>query len=190
MTAEPEESARRRRALRAAEELFKRVGFRGVTMEAVAREAAISKVTLYSYFKNKDELFVAVCERMVGLLERGLRDALHGEGTLDARVTAAVLAKLKTNYVLILTSPHAADLYAQRDQLSRDLFTSADRRMLADLAGTLREDPKLAPRAEALARALFYGGSGLAAAAANAEALDVEVSAFVATVLAGARTQG
>jgi AcrR family transcriptional regulator len=40
--------------------LFKKVGFRAVTMELVAREANVAKATLYSYFKNKDELFLAV----------------------------------------------------------------------------------------------------------------------------------
>ena len=49
---DPDESARLRRALRAAEELFKRVGFRGVTMEMVAREADMAKATLYSYVIN------------------------------------------------------------------------------------------------------------------------------------------
>jgi AcrR family transcriptional regulator len=44
------------------------VGFRAVTMELVAREANVAKATLYSYFKNKDELFLAVCARMARLL--------------------------------------------------------------------------------------------------------------------------
>src|ERR1700760_3749028 len=60
----PEENARCRRTIRAAEELFKKAGFRAVTMELVAREANVAKATLYSYFKNKDELFLAVCARM------------------------------------------------------------------------------------------------------------------------------
>src|ERR1700722_14380679 len=59
-----EENARYKRAIRTAEELFKKVGFRAVTMELVAREANVAKATLYSYFKNKDELYLAVCARM------------------------------------------------------------------------------------------------------------------------------
>ena len=58
-----DENARCRRALRTAEELFKKMGFRAVTMELVAREADLAKATLYSYFKNKDELYLAVCGR-------------------------------------------------------------------------------------------------------------------------------
>ena len=58
-----DENARYKRVVRTAEELFKKVGFRAVTMELVAREANVAKATLYSYFKNKDELYMAVCAR-------------------------------------------------------------------------------------------------------------------------------
>src|SRR4029077_13230949 len=47
-----DENARYKRVVRTAEELFKKVGFRAVTMELVAREANVAKATLYSYFKN------------------------------------------------------------------------------------------------------------------------------------------
>jgi len=38
-----DENARYKRAIRTAEELFKKVGFRAVTMELVAREANVAK---------------------------------------------------------------------------------------------------------------------------------------------------
>ena len=71
-----DENARYKRAIRAAEEMFKRVGFRAVTMEMVAREANVAKATLYSYFKNKDELFIAVSARMARILRGGVEQAL------------------------------------------------------------------------------------------------------------------
>lgn len=42
--------------LGSAEELFIRYGIRSVTMDDVAREASMSKKTLYQYFDNKDGL--------------------------------------------------------------------------------------------------------------------------------------
>jgi TetR/AcrR family transcriptional regulator, cholesterol catabolism regulator len=42
--------------LKAAEELFIRYGIRSVTMDDVARDASMSKKTLYQFFDNKDSL--------------------------------------------------------------------------------------------------------------------------------------
>lgn len=46
--------------LGAAEELFIRYGIRSVTMDDVARDASMSKKTLYQYFDNKDSLVLEV----------------------------------------------------------------------------------------------------------------------------------
>ena len=83
LPADEEERVRFKRVVRAADELFRTHGFRGVTMERVAREAAVAKATLYSYFKNKDELFVAVSNRMAALLVKAFTGALEAGGKLD-----------------------------------------------------------------------------------------------------------
>src|SRR5215469_17236498 len=89
-----EESARLKRIIRAAEELFKRAGFRAVTMEAVAQEASVAKATLYGYFKNKDALYLAVCARMARLLTKAVEETLGQHNlALDARLAEAVIAK-------------------------------------------------------------------------------------------------
>jgi TetR/AcrR family transcriptional repressor of mexJK operon len=46
--------------LSAARQLFLDHGFDAVTMEMVARQASVSKATLYSHFSSKEELFTAV----------------------------------------------------------------------------------------------------------------------------------
>lgn len=45
-----------------AEELFLKYGFRRVTMDDIAREMAISKKTIYQYFKDKNEIVCFVTE--------------------------------------------------------------------------------------------------------------------------------
>lgn len=49
--------------LGSAEELFIRYGIRSVTMDDVARDASMSKKTLYQYFDNKDGLVLEVALR-------------------------------------------------------------------------------------------------------------------------------
>src|SRR5580698_6998483 len=106
-----DENARYKRVIRTAEELFKKVGFRAVTMELVAREANVAKATLYSYFKNKDELYVEVCARMARILRGAVEQALIKPDTaLDERLADAVVAKHRPVFTLVRASPHAAEL--------------------------------------------------------------------------------
>jgi AcrR family transcriptional regulator len=46
----------RQRILAAADDLFRRVGIRGVGVEAIAEAAGTNKMTLYRHFQSKDEL--------------------------------------------------------------------------------------------------------------------------------------
>ena len=44
----------------AAKKVFLKNGFKSTTMESIAREAGISKGTIYLYFKNKEEVYIAL----------------------------------------------------------------------------------------------------------------------------------
>jgi len=50
--------------LTATEKLFIRTGIKNVTMDAIAENANVSKVTLYKYFADKDTLYLAVGRRI------------------------------------------------------------------------------------------------------------------------------
>jgi AcrR family transcriptional regulator len=183
-----EESARLKRVIRAAEELFKRVGFRAVTMEAVAREADVAKATLYAYFKNKDELYLAVCARMARLLARAVEQALAPPRTpLDARLAEAVIAKHRMVFALVRGSPHAAELFSAKDAMAGEIFANLDTEILKRIAQGLAADAKLSPSAERLARALYFGSADLARRSESAAEMENEIDAFVAEHLAGAR---
>jgi AcrR family transcriptional regulator len=185
---EMEERARHKRIIRAAEQLFRTAGFRGVTMEAVARDAAVAKATLYSYYRSKDELFVAVSSRMSDILLTAFTDELRAAGrSVDRRVAAALIDKHRRVFALIRTSPHAQDLLSHKDQLAGDIFARLEETMLQLLTVTLREDPRLAPAAERLARALFFGTGELASRSHGVAELEADLNAFVTVHLAGAR---
>ncbi|MEJ2694847.1 MAG: TetR/AcrR family transcriptional regulator, partial [Candidatus Thiodiazotropha sp.] len=58
-TGRPKSEAKSEAILNAATKLFLAKGFQGTSMDAVAREAGVSKQTVYSHFANKETLFVA-----------------------------------------------------------------------------------------------------------------------------------
>jgi AcrR family transcriptional regulator len=55
-----EKELRRKAILRAAQQLFYKKGFRSVTVESIAKQARLSKGTVYLYFSSKEELYAQV----------------------------------------------------------------------------------------------------------------------------------
>ncbi len=65
----PKDPAKRKAILEAAETLFMRNGYDGSSMDAIAAEAGVSKLTVYSHFTDKDTLFAfavkSKCEQQI-----------------------------------------------------------------------------------------------------------------------------
>jgi len=87
----PKDIARREAIIKAARGLFASQPFDLVTMEAVAKQARVSKMTVYSHFHDKENLFetivLATSDQMIGSLSVadpavGLRERLIGVGTV------------------------------------------------------------------------------------------------------------
>lgn len=89
----------------AAERSFLASGFGAVSMDALAREAGVSKATVYAHFASKEELFGAIVARVS---ERHFRD--FSEPDLDARNIAVSLATLARRFLDLLLSPEAIAL--------------------------------------------------------------------------------
>lgn len=183
-----DENARYKRVLRSAEELFKMVGFRAVTMELVAREANVAKATLYSYFKNKDELYVAVCARMADILRSSVEQALaKPDESLDERLAQAVVAKHRPVFTLVRTSPHAAELFTYTHSMAGEIFANLDVQILERLRMAMVQDPELSANADRLARALYFGSAPLASRSESTPQMEAEVGGFARAYLAGVR---
>src|SRR3954466_12327894 len=71
----------RTQLLDAAEEVFGRKGFHETTLKQVAELAEFSVGSVYSFFDNKDDLFLHVFLRRGTDFLPGLRDAARDDGT-------------------------------------------------------------------------------------------------------------
>lgn len=73
---------------KAAAQVFLRDGFAGASMDAIAREAGVSKATLYSHFQGKDDLFGAIirenCRQMLVDIEESVAAGLNPRELLTA----------------------------------------------------------------------------------------------------------
>src|ERR1700756_1803753 len=92
--------------LAAAKRTFLAGRFRAVSMDAIAREAGVSKATVYSHFANKEELFGAVIGR-----ECGLYFARFSAGELDPVNVRASLSVLGRRYLELVLAPDAIALH-------------------------------------------------------------------------------
>nr|AFP87536.1 TetR family transcriptional regulator [Streptomyces sp. CNQ-418] len=87
----PGESQSRDAILRAARELFSEQGFSGTTIRAIARRAGVDPALVYYFFPNKDGVWSAVIEDVIGPLDV-LGPALkEGRDNLAERLVAAYL---------------------------------------------------------------------------------------------------
>jgi AcrR family transcriptional regulator len=75
---EQQPAEKRREIVDAARALFLDVGYESTSMSAIASAAGVASNTIYWYFKDKDELLVAVLDAE---LERGMAKFLRGPAT-------------------------------------------------------------------------------------------------------------
>jgi TetR/AcrR family transcriptional regulator of autoinduction and epiphytic fitness len=86
---------KRRKILDGAGRVFSTLGFDAASMSDVAREAEVSKATLYVYFQDKEHLFTAICaerrerniEELIAMLDasKPLEETLYAVGTETLR---------------------------------------------------------------------------------------------------------
>ncbi len=69
---EPEKQLLRERLLDAGEKIFTRFGLRKARIEDIAKDAGIAKGSFYAFFPSKEELFLALLERLETTMRSGL----------------------------------------------------------------------------------------------------------------------
>ncbi len=99
----PSEKNKEKVILNAAAELFKSKGYQATRMEDVAREAGISKGLTYFYFKNKEDLFLALTRKAFDQFREVFREVIRqkGKSGLDqiCDLFIQVIAFAKSNQV-------------------------------------------------------------------------------------------
>jgi TetR/AcrR family transcriptional regulator, mexJK operon transcriptional repressor len=102
----PKDLEKRAAILDAAKRLFPLHGYEGTSMDAIAAEASVSKLTVYSHFGDKDSLFAEVvhsrCE------ERMPRDLFAVDG--DSPIRAQLLDVARSFFTLV-TSEDAIGMH-------------------------------------------------------------------------------
>ncbi|MGY2343187.1 TetR/AcrR family transcriptional regulator [Pseudomonas sp. SDO5532_S415] len=147
----PKDLAKRQAILDAAKTLFLTKGYANTSMDAVATQANVSKLTVYSHFNDKETLFsaavVAKCEEQLPTLFFELPDGV---------AVKTVLLNIARGFHLLINSDESVNLHrlimtlgSQDPKLSLIFFEAGPERMLhgmerllskVDQSGVLRID--------------------------------------------------
>jgi len=84
------------RILRAALEVFSEKGFHGATLDRIAGAADMSKPNLLYYFRNKEEIHIALLTDLLDIWLAPLRE-ISGDGTPAAEIGSYIRRKLESS---------------------------------------------------------------------------------------------
>lgn len=137
----PKDLVKRQAILEAAKNLFLQKGFEGSSMDAIAKEAGVSKLTVYNHFHDKENLFVAAveahCENQLPALEFDLKPEIPIE---------MALLKIASRFQGIIYSEEGLELHRlmcgstkQNPSLVRNFYQAGPARVLAHMTRLLAQ---------------------------------------------------
>ncbi|HOH59765.1 MAG: TetR/AcrR family transcriptional regulator [Candidatus Cloacimonetes bacterium] len=124
----PTMSGKQKALLIAASKLFHRYGFSRVSVEELCRQARVSKVTFYRYYKGKDELILNLLRFLFDDMLSTCQDVLDGDLSLKQKLDTVMI--LKQDFISLLGAeileglfhhPSAREYYLR---LSEESFAS------------------------------------------------------------------
>ncbi|SUD85123.1 transcriptional regulator [Stutzerimonas stutzeri] len=131
----PKDPAKREAILAAAQVLFLGNGYEGSSMDAIAAEAGVSKLTLYSHFGDKEALF---CAAVKATCETRLPRRLFQ--LADGASIEQVLLDITRAFHALVNSPESIGLHrvmvtmaTQNPALVRSFFDAGPQLLLLDL---------------------------------------------------------
>ena len=138
-TLRPSSEAKRAAIIAAAAQAFFRHGYEAASIEAIAEDAGVSKVTVYNHFGDKRALFAASVETECGAMQQHLAF----DGQLDGSLHDLLLA-VGTTFVTFLSRPEIVRFDRRvaaetelHPEVGQSFLDSGPRRMLVALAAII-----------------------------------------------------
>jgi AcrR family transcriptional regulator len=180
---------KRERVREAALEVFLRYGYRKVTMDDIARGAAMSRPALYLVFPNKEAVFREVVKVGLDQLLETIERGLPARRSLAEQLAHVFEVSSVGSFELVGRAPAAAELLHASFDFVGDMFEQYDRRLAEILERLLRaavrEPDALRPPAAARARVMIAAARGFKSVAKDAGEMKLMVHDLVQMTVAG-----
>ena len=137
----PKDLAKRQAILIAAKELFLQLGYEGSSMDAIAQEAGVSKLTVYNHFQDKENLFTAAIEHHCDNLLPPLDFDLKADMSIET-----ALYNISVRFQNISFSKEGLELHRlmcsmtqQNPQLVHNFFNAGPARVLKQMTRLIEQ---------------------------------------------------
>jgi AcrR family transcriptional regulator len=172
----------------AAYRLFLRHGYRKVTMGEIAKEADLSRPTLYAAFANKGDIFGAIVKSHLAEKSALVEERLAGQKRLKERLTLLFEVWMIEPVAAIIGSENGADLLANAGEYAPEAIAELYRQFEKYLVEILSPEMKGqgTMNARDLARVLTLAAKGLKGSTASLTELKRMISGLIEMALATA----
>jgi AcrR family transcriptional regulator len=148
------DEARRNVVLNAALSAFSRYGFKRVAMDDIAREAGMSRPSLYLIYSNKAAIFQALAEAMAARACEMATAAWPQSAPFYAGLGSAAIALQLDGWRLVKGSPHGNELVADNSAVVGAVLARVDAHFIALIGARLIENGQSDVLAKTIAAAL------------------------------------
>jgi AcrR family transcriptional regulator len=154
-------AATRRELLDAAERRFFVTGYHGTTLDDIADEAGYTKGAIYSTFKSKAGLFLALFDEVIDRRLNEIRALLAPHESSEARLDALARQPTDDRNAQFLLLSIEFWVHAAREPALLDAFSARYRRLRAELAELAPQTSPLGPDRWALVTLALSNGLAL-----------------------------
>jgi AcrR family transcriptional regulator len=151
----------RRDLLAAAERRLFVTGYHGTTLDDIADEAGYTKGAIYSTFKSKAGLFLALFDEVIDRRVNEIRALLAPHVSSEARLDALARQPTDDRNAQFLLLSIEFWVHAAREPALLDAFSARYRRLRADLAQLAPQTSPLGPERWALVTLALSNGLAL-----------------------------
>ncbi len=146
MSAEPVASAQTRDViLDACDRLMGRYGFRKMSLQDVAKEAGMSRRTIYHHFASKEDVGLSSITRVVDQVQGELIDLASSEGTASGRLRSVLMRRVIGRLERVQSYSHSLDeLFEVVRPAYLEMRSAFFKREQALIAGLLRSGAEAA----------------------------------------------
>ena len=109
---------RKKRILKAALQCFTTHGYAKTTFSDVAKTAGISRASLYSYFTNKEELFIVLIKDLHDVYLKSSRELLKADLTDAEKLYSIIRVWMIDPYSRIMKNPYGNSWFDELGNIS------------------------------------------------------------------------
>jgi AcrR family transcriptional regulator len=84
--------------LDAAQKLFARFGYKKTAVDEIAKEAGIGKGTVYLYFRSKEEIALAVVDKVNGAIQNRIREIARQSAPPEVKLRKMLVARVMIRF--------------------------------------------------------------------------------------------